>query len=195
MKEKRKSYRERYFEDYKAVKIAVDNRRGWRMEYHYIGPWSEWNAGDRPMKGVKRLFAAAEVVSVVIYIAANLSGAAVTTSKLLNGFGAVSLIPWLLELSGVLRFLLSKQYVKELEKEEIDKSIRIGCVCRALLLTLSAAAGIVDVLIRKTASGADILAVLGILLSAALSVIVRRRFGTLLVYTYRNDNGRPGSRA
>lgn len=194
MKEKRKSYRERYFEDYEAVRVPADNRRGYRVDYRYIGQWCGWESPGRSLRTVKALMAGAEVLAVAVYAAAILSGTPVTRARLANGFGAVSLVPWLLELTGAARFVIAGEYVKELTCEEIGQSIRTGTVLRAALAALSMLAGGIEVIRNGTASAADIAVAAAVLVSAGASVLVRCLYGKLLVNTYRGQNGRTGSR-
>lgn len=194
MKEKRKSYRERYFEDYKAVKVAANNKKGYKLEYHYIGRWMGWTSERYSMKQVKLAFAGMELVSIAIYVAAILSHSPFTVSRLANGFGTISLIPWMLELYGVVRFAAAGNHVKELTGEEIDRAIRAGTVLRALLVAASVIAGLADILLHKTAAVQDIPVVLTVLVSGGLSLLIRRFYSGLEVLSYRNDNGRPGSR-
>ena len=194
MKERRKSYRERYFEDYEAIKVPANSRKGWRMEYRYIGRFCRWEAETGNLNAIKRRFAAMECVSVVIYIAALLSAAPFTHARLANGFGTLSLVPWILEVSGVIRFLLAGDYVRELSCEEIGRSIRSGAALRVLLVLLSAVSGFIQLMAAKTITAVDAPVLLAVLASAALSCWVKHSYDALLVLRYHNDNGQPGSR-
>lgn len=193
-KEKRKSYRERYFEDYEAVRIPADNRRGYRVDNRYIGRWCAWESQGRSLRTVKAMVAGAEVLAITVYFAAILSGTPVTRARLANGFGAISLVPWLLELTGAVWFAAAGAYVKELTCEEIGQSIRTGTVLRAALAALSMLAGGIEVLRAGRATVADAAVIAAVLVSAGASPLVRYMYGKLLVITYRNQNGGPGSR-
>lgn len=192
MRERHKSYRERYFENYQAVRTPSPG--GTRVQYRYTGLWVRWESGRKPMRRVKLDMAILEVASVVIYVLASLSGTPLTRSRLCNGFGVLSLVPWLMELGGVIRFVASRAYAKEPSADEIGRSIRIGCSLRFLLAVFSALAGGVQTLVQGGAALSDLPAFLGICLSAMMSLLVRRTYGRLLVISYRNENGLPGSR-
>ena len=194
MRERKKSYRERYFEDYKAVKVPAENRKGYRVEYRYIGLWTRWESEKRPLGIVKREMMLLEAFSITVYLLSVLSGTPLIVSRLANGFGTLSLVPWILELSGVVRFVISREYVKELSSEEISTSIRSGGIARFILTGLSAITGVIQILTQKTAVPADIPVFLGIMISAAVSLLVKHDFDRLLRNSYRNDNGNPGSR-
>lgn len=193
MSERRKSYRERYFENYEAVKIPANNRKGWRTDYRYVGRWARWE-GERPMGQIKAFFAAAEAVGIAVYVAAMLSRTPVTVSKAANGFGGLSLIGWLLELSGVARFIAAGEYVKEMDRDEIDRSIRSGSVLRILLAALSIVGGLIDVLAHKKAAAGDALVALAVAASIGATWLVRHVYAKLTVTSYGNQSGATGRR-
>lgn len=194
MKEQRKSYRERYFEDYQAIRVPANNKKGYRTEYRYTGNWAQWEAESRPVNQVKISLAILEVLSAAVYVAAVLSGQALSASKLFNGFGTLSLVPWILELSGLVRFWISGEYVKEREGDEISRSIRAGCVLRFGFTLLSAFAGLIGVIRSTQITVKAILAFAGLLVSAALSILIKIEYDKLLLILYHNQNGKPGSR-
>lgn len=194
MKEKRKSYRDRYFKDYQAVKVPANNRKGYKVEYRYTGLWAKYEYGERPLRDAKLRMVLLETVSIAVYLAAVLSGTPLSVSRLANGFGTLQLVPWILELSGVVRFLIKSEYVKEPSTEEIGTSIRTGCMLRFILTALSAIAGGIQILVQKAAIPADIPIFLGIIASAVLSLMVKALYDSLLLIKYRNDNGQIGER-
>lgn len=195
MQEKRKSAREKYFENYQAVKVPSNNRRGYRMVYRYTGLFARWERDGTELAREKQKLGLMEAASVVIYAASALSGAPLTKARLFNGFGVLSLIPWLMELYGLVRFLFSRKYVKEPDAEEIGNAIRMGCVLRILLVSLSVTVGEIQTLIGRSANWLDIPASIGMLISAGLSFLIKRRFDSLSLLKYHNANGQPGSQA
>lgn len=193
MSERRKSYRERYFENYEAVKIPANNRKGWRIDYRYVGRWAKWD-GERPIGQIKAFFAVVELAGIAVYVAAMLSRTPVTVSKAANGFGGLSLIGWLLELAGVARFIAAGEYVKEMDRDEIDRSIRSGAAMRILLAALSIVGGIIDVLVHKKAAAGDALVALAVAASIGATWLVRHVYAKLTVTSYGNKSGAPGRR-
>ncbi|MCD8342107.1 MAG: hypothetical protein LUC87_08165 [Clostridiales bacterium] len=191
---KKKSYRERYFEDNQPVREVANNRKGYRIVYRYVGLWVAWRSEKWPLKTVKWAFALAELASICLYLTCARVDTPLNRCQLANGFGVLSVVPWILELSGVVRFLLSKAYAKEMDSAEIDQSIRYGAVLRAVLLGLSLLCSVVNVLIHGTATVLDAGMALGILASIALSAAVWRGYRSLLLDTYHNVDGAPGSR-
>ncbi|MCD7920453.1 MAG: hypothetical protein LUG45_10415 [Clostridiales bacterium] len=190
---KRKSYRERYFEDNQPVRQVANTRKGYRIVYQYVGLWTAWRSEKWTLKTVKWFFALAELAGVCLYLICARVDTPLNHCQLANGFGVLSVVPWILELSGVVRFLLSKAYAKEMDSREIDQSIRYGAVLRAGLLGLSLLCGVVNTLVNGTATLLDGGMALGILASIALSVAVWQVYRSLLLDTYHNENGEPGS--
>ncbi|MBR6088731.1 MAG: hypothetical protein IKP86_02280 [Anaerolineaceae bacterium] len=194
MKEKRKSYRDRYFEDYQAVKVPADNKKGYKVDYRYTGFWVRYENSTQPLKNTKIRFAVLEVLSILIYVPAVLSGTPLSCARLANGFGTLQLVPWIAELIGVVRFLIASEYVKELSTIEIGATIRYGCLIRFFLAALSAFAGGIQILVQGKAVLPDLAVFLGIMISAVISLLIRKEYDHLLLIMYRNDNGKPGTR-
>jgi len=185
---KKKSYRERYFEDYQTVKVPANNKKGFRMEYRYIGKYKEWFIKGRSLQLYKGLLAGIEILSSAVFLLAGLSETAFTTQKIAGGFGAMSVLCWLMEIGGLIWFIASARPVKELDYTEIDRLIRGGSVLRAMFLILSVLGGIVGLITAGAVTWPDILAAAGLLMSAAGSIAIWRLYGNLLVRTLdRNE--------
>lgn len=183
------SYRERYFSDNEAVRVPANNRKGSKIVYRYVGLWKSWGCPKGSLKQQKVIIAALELVSTALYFCCGFVPSPINTSRLASGFGLLSLIPWLLEFSGVLRFVFAGTYVKELTLDEIDKSIRYGCPVRGLLVFLSGTSGLLS---ETAAAFPDWLLAAGILVSALLSFVIWRCYNRLLLDTYRNADHMPG---
>ncbi len=192
MEGKRQSYRDRYFSDHEAVKVAANNRKGYQTIYRYVGQWKSWECPGGSMRKKKLLIGLAELASVFLYVLCAAKDAPINRARIASGLGVLSVIPWLLEVSGVLRFLLAKEFVKELSLEEIDSSIRYGCILRTVLVAMSGLAGMTSCLQSGGCGVWNALLLIGILASASLSFVIWRLYGRLLINTYRNANGSPG---
>ena len=191
---KRQSYRDRYFSDNEAVRVAANNWKGYKVIYRYVGLWKSWECPSGGIKQRKLLVGAAELASICLYMLCAAADAPINRVRVASGLGILSIIPWLLEISGIIRFALAKEYVKEMSMDEIDRSIRYGCFLRAALVVLSGLVGMGNCFSSGTANGQDVLLLAGILASALLSFVIWRLYGKLLINTYRNANGSPGSK-
>lgn len=192
-KERRRSYRDRYFENWQAEKVACSNRKGWRMVYRYVGPFCRYApaAQGRTLKLVKWEMLSLLLIGAAVYIPAMLSGTALTRCRMSNGFGVLSVLAWLISAYGVVRFAADHEYMKKLTADEVDQCIRIGCVAHAALLVLSVIAGGIRLITDGAGSPGDILVAAAVCASAGCSVAVRCLFSNLLMTTHQNEGGLP----
>lgn len=189
-----KSYRERYFEDNEATRISADNKKGYRIVYRYVGLWKAWRSETMDLKRVKFIVFAMELFSFALFMICVLLPVPINTFRLANGFGCISLIPWILELSGVVRFLISKEYVHDLSYQEIDRSIRIGCCIRICLVAACLLCGLSGLVAAESFAIGDFFVAAGIACSGVLSYLVSHFYCSLKVDTFRNEDGKPGTR-
>ena len=190
MKKKRQSYRERYFSDFQAVQVSANNRKGYRIVYQYTGLWKSWeNAGKR-----KWLIGMLEIAGLILFGVCAAVDAPINRARFASGFGVLSVAAWLAELSGVLRFLAAKEYIRELSWDETDRAIRYGCIIRGTLTELTGLLGIADSVGNGTAGCVDWLILAGLTISSLTAFATWRLYGKLRILTYHNQNGRPGDR-
>ncbi|MGN0999349.1 MAG: hypothetical protein ACI4PO_07345 [Faecousia sp.] len=190
MRQKRQSYHDRYFADHQVVRVSTDNRKGYKIVYRYVGLWKAWQG--RTAAFCLRL-GLLEAANVCLYLCCGLVNTSINRSQLASGLGVVSIVPWLAEIYGLLRFLTAKQYVWELSMEETDACLRLGCSIRAVLVVLSAMIGIGDCLLSGMAGWQDWLVLAGLLASGVLSTVIRQQYSSLLILTFRNQDGNPGA--
>lgn len=194
MQTKRQSYHDRYFAENQAVRLSANNAKGYKTVYQYVGLWKAWQRETGSIRALKAAFLVWEFVSICLYFGCASVNTPVNCSRPASGIGILSVIPWLLEVSGIARFIFSGKYVKELSMEEIDNSIRCGCGLRAVLVELSAIVGLANVILMKTMSMRDGVIFIGIATSGLISLGIGLCYRRLLVYSYRNIDGKPGNR-
>ena len=184
MGQKRTSYRDRYFSDNQAVRVAARNRKGYRTVYQYVGLWKSWESADGRLKRQKFRIGLTELAGLCLYLTCALVNAPINCSHAAAGLGLLSVVP----------FLLAKGFIQEQSMDEIDQSIRSGCCLRAILVIASGLAGMAGCIQAGTAGVLDALVFAGIGASGILSIVIWRLYDKLLVNTYRNVNGNPGSK-
>ena len=192
-REKRKSYRERYFENWDAVKEPARNRKGYRMVYRYVGMFCRYapQGQGRTLQSVKLRMVLAMLLGMLAAISAGLADVPFNHCRPANGFGVLSVAACLIGAYGVLRFAVSGEYMKRMTADEVDRCIRIGCTAHAVLLMLSAASGGAALISDGSGTAADVIVILAVLLSAGCSLAIRRMFCNLLMTMHKNANGRP----
>ncbi len=192
-REKRKSYRERYFENWEAVKEPARNRKGYRMAYRYIGMFCRYTSPKqgRTLQSVKLRMVLAMLLGTAAAIAAGVADVPFNNCRLANGFGALSVIAWLIGAYGVLHFAVSGAYIKRMTADEVDQCIRIGWVAHAVLLMLSAISGTTALMSGGKGTPLDAIVILAVLFSAGCSLAIRQMFSNLLMTMHKNANGQP----
>ena len=185
-----KSYRDRYFEEYTAKSAEVGGKK--KVTYKYVGYWYSWGTEGFSLRHQKRLYAAVELLSIALYLAAGLQQTPVNSVRLAAGLGILSVIPWLLELWSVIRFLLSREYLTSIDYNEINTRLRLGALSRSVLLVLSLLCAVAGSGMAALSSTAAALALLGVLLSAGCSLLIWWKQKKIGYRIYRNINGQAG---
>jgi hypothetical protein len=175
-----KSYRERYFEDYIAV---PDEKRPGKVKYEYAGSYVEPFVEKGSLKTYKARMASAELLSLLLWGTAAIQDVSFNRIRAVGGIGILAVIPWALELWNVFRFVRAGAYIKELDYEEMTRTITAGALLHALLMVLTAAVGGVGVIGAADAAG-SILAAAGHLASGLISFFVWRLYKKIYYHTY-----------
>ncbi len=166
-----RSLREAFEENYKAVQIPARNRKGFRIEYVYIGKWFCWKEEPSAVRRIKILTAAALLGSIFLYLIAGLCHVPVNWSRAVSLTGLLSLAPLLFLVIGEIQFLLSKDKMTEQTCKEIRTKLLIAPAFHGGLLLVCGAAGMFNVI--RSAGGRDhIIVCLCYLLAGALSLSV-----------------------
>ena len=188
---KRKSFRDRYFEDYTARRKELPNGKT-TVEYVYSGTWYRWGMDGFSFPQRRLTYFALELVGAVFYVLAAMQTVPLNVSPLAAGFGTVSLVPWALEIWGVVSFGLSKTYITELDFKAIDFRLSMGAFLRLIFLLASLGCGVVQSIREGVMDGTSWLALVFYLLSAASSAVVCRLQTKQGFRTYRNEEGKVG---
>ena len=190
----KKGYRDRYFSDYEAKRVPANNAKGFRIEYQYSGFFCQWyDEKGHSRRFLKYRVAVVELLSLAAFVLSSLQQSQMNTAALAAGFGICAIVPWLLELAGSVMFLAAGEYVKERTRSETDTMIVGGAVIRTPLLLLSLLFGVIAVHRSGPATVQDVTALVGMLVSAGLSVTAAILHKKLYYRMYKNDgNGAPG---
>jgi len=186
-----KSYREKYFENYIAESVPSGNKKGFRIAYRYTGLFIEWYEDGISKGFLKGRYALLETLSIVCFLISAFQQSAFNRIGYTCGFAYISLIFWMLEISGVIRFLLAGKMIKEMSQKEIDVSLSTGGNGRAICLFLALILGAGTLITAGGITGADMMSIAGLTVSAVISCVLAALHRKLLIRTYRNRNGVP----
>lgn len=166
-----KTYRSKFEENYRAIKEPCNNRKGFRMNYVYIGPWYVWNVPRARVQTVKRLIGAACLFSVILFGSGSLLDSFLNCSRYVELFGILSVAALLYEVIGVIQFCAVKEQMTNMDFEDIKNKMMIAPLLHAALL-LGAVTAAVCQLIGKSFDLTDVVVVLCYFLSGLLSVLI-----------------------
>lgn len=187
-----KSYHERYFENYKAEVLPAQGGKKRRTVYTYIGPWIQWEADGRSLKQQKILYLLLEGGNIALFLWAAFRYTGFNSMGPVAAFGISSIVPWLLEITGVIRFLTGKEYITELSQEEIQMQIRGGGFIRALLLGIGTAAGTAAAIRDSSMDGITLMVILAYALCVCFSLLLAYLQKKMFYRTFRNLGGKAG---
>lgn len=178
-----KLYRERYFEDHIAV---PDVKKPGKVKYVYNGQYVEPFVKEQSLNRWKTYMAVTELINIMIFLSIASIDVLFNYANVTVGIGALAIIPWMLEVWSVFRFIVAKKRMKETDRQSIEKFIEMGAVLRALLLILMVCVGSV-IVIRARELQANIIAILGHLCMGMLSFLILRLYKRVYYYTYSDD--------
>ena len=173
-----KSMKETFEENYEAIKVPADNRKGYRMDYVYIGPWYVWQQDQEQICREKRFILNACIISLVLYAAAAVQFCEVNYARLVSLAGMLSLAPFVFEVFGVFQFYFSKEKMTAQTFSDISGKLKIAPVVHAGLLFLCAGFGIWEILWQGY-DGIQLMIPMCYILAAAQSVMIFNHFRRL----------------
>lgn len=144
----KKSYKERYFNDYHIEKKPSKNRKRSRTVYVYHGAYCQWAQYDVPLdideqKKRKLLYAFVLLAEILCFAIAAFWRSPVNTAAGTAFSGCLSIVALLYQIIYVARFCSSKPEMKQIDAEDIHNYIRYASAVHATLLTITAILGIV----------------------------------------------------
>ena len=181
-----RTFRDRYFEDYVAV---PDEKRPGKVKYEYAGQYAEAFVEGKDLKGWKICMAGAEAVSILLFLFVGTRDILFNSYRISAGIGIIALVPWMLEIYSVFRFVGAKNPMKENDRQSIENCINAGAVLHGILLFLMTAAGSVYVA-RAGMLGENLFVILGHLCVGSLSFVILRLYKRVYYYTLPNQAGR-----
>ena len=182
------SYRKRYFEDYETIQVPRKYGHGVRVLYQYKGMWCRWYLEDRTISWLKKLFLLCLLLNCLLYAGVSIMQTPLNYSRLMGGFAIASVVAWLYEIAGLIRFLLAEEWVKERSLNEINQWIIAGGFIRALLLLIAVICGITECIYAESILWTDALAACMYLVCAFLSFSVSRTQKHLFVDISKENN-------
>ena len=186
-----KTYRSKFEENYKAIEEPCDNKKGFKMNYVYIGPWYVWNVPGERISAMKRLIGVMCVFSVILFVSGSLLESFLNCSRYVELFGILSVVALLYEVIGVIQFCAAKERMTNMDFEDIKNKMIIAPLLHAVLLFCAAAAAVWQ-LIGNRFDLTDVVVVVCYLLSGLLSLLIFACYRSLPWRKDKNANAKIG---
>lgn len=183
---KMKSLRISFEDNYKAIEVPADNRRGKKTVYIYYAPWYIWDITEPEFKRKKAAIGALSLVSLVFFLYL----ASIRTP--LNNFKAVftctafAFCFHIAELAALVDFLSAKRRTTKIKFENIKRGFEFFTAMRAGLLAAGSLIALVYMLIGH-ASLLSAVMILGTVLCALMAWTERKIYKGIPFYTEEND--------
>ena len=181
-----KSLYERFQEDYAAVKVPCANKNGFRIDYVYYGSWLVWNLPEKELKRRRSLILLEGIASVLACFAVAVIPSALNRLPLVAFPAILAICALLIELFGIGHFYLAGYKTAKFTYETVNRRMRIYPVCN-LIFSAAAAGGCFYYICAYGAAPDGIAVLMGHLVLAALSFMIRRQYVTIPVTTEKND--------
>lgn len=188
-----KTPQERFEENYRAVQVPAQNRKGFRIRYEYYGPWFRWNEPPARMRREKLLAGAACVLGAVCFLCAAATNVSLNYAALVGVPANCSMAAFLFKAIGVVQFCAAKEKMTRPSWQEIRTKVLAAGAIEAALLAFAAAAGFVLAAVRGLAA-AQLFVPAGYLLSAACTAFLFVRFRALHVTSEPNPLAAPAEK-
>ena len=181
-----KSMREKFEENYKAVQVPANNKKGFKINYEYIGEWCLWRESAEEVSRTKRFVMTCCIGALVLYLAAAVQNSPVNYTRFVSMTGLLSLAPYIFIVFGAVQFLVSKEKMTEQDCKDIRTKLMVAPVFHAALLLMCAILCTVEV-IRNRYDWTQLLIGLCFLLAGLQSLLLFLRFRKLHEYKVPND--------
>lgn len=133
-----KTFRDYFEENYVAYEEPCDNKRGFRIQYEYVGTWYVYKLNKSEKQRYKRIFGAMCILSTLLYALAALRKCELNYRSFPILFSGFSLAAFLFEWYGVIKFIFSREKITDQNFNEINGILKIVPCINALLLVCAA---------------------------------------------------------
>lgn len=179
-----KTFRDRFEENYIAVPRQTEKGKV-KVDYVYYGPWYYWDIPRENLKKVKLRSVLLCSLSTLLYLACGFFRTAVNTYLLVMVPSLLSICALIYEIIGTVRFAAAAYPTTRPTYEDVNRMLCLAPHFHAILMIVTAImCG--WVLVMADFEPAGIVVMLGYLLSAALSLFLRKEYMALPLRTERN---------
>lgn len=181
-----KTLREQFDDDYTAVSVPADNRRGFKIQYVYCAPWYSWGLPESELKQKKTLLTAMSVGSLLIFLLTGIQWVELNQTFVVEIAGTFALCFHVLELFSIVRFLVSKYRTDRMTYTYIDRMLKVIPLLRGVCLLAAAGTGTCYMLqypVKLHTAGVTA----GYLFCAIMALYIYNEYRKIPLKTEKND--------
>ncbi len=183
----RKTFRERFEDNYKAVSVPANNSKGYKIRYVYYKPWHIWDLSGEGLREKKILLGMLFILGFALYIFAGIQDMGINYDRVVGIATTLSLCAFLYEALGIIQFCVSNGRTTGQNYDDVTSKIMLSTLAQAVLLYI-AATGSVTFMMSKGFSARGVLIAAGYCASASLAMITRRAYKEIPLRTEANLN-------
>ena len=172
---KKKTFRERFEENYMAVSVPANNKKGFKVRYVYYKPWHIWDLSQEELKKRKIFLGALVVLSFILYLFAGVPDISMNYDRIVGIPAMLSACAFLFEALGIVQFCVVKHRTTEQNYQDITTKVMFASFARAILLGI-AGVGCIFNMIRMGFSAGGVFVMFAYCVSAALAVLIHIQY-------------------
>ena len=131
-----KSLRSRFEENYMAVSVPANNKRGSKIKYVYYAPWYIWNLSPQELKKRKAVILSANLISLMVFLLAVSLRTPLNNLKPIFLLSSLAFCCHVMEAAALVEFIPSKNRSTKIGYEQINRGLGFFSALRVLLLTI-----------------------------------------------------------
>lgn len=186
MAKKSKSLYSRFQDNYTAVVIPAENKKGRKTIYVYYAPWYVYDLPGPEFRRKKAIIAGLELLSLLVFILFASLYAPVNAWKGSLAFTAFGTAFQVMEFGALVDLMTAKTRTTKIKYENISRSFAFFTFMRACLFALGAVFCAVYT-IAVDFSTLSMAVAAGYLICAALAWMTRKIYKAIPFYTEEND--------
>ena len=182
---KKKTFRERYEDNYRAISVPANNKKGFKVRYVYYKPWHVWDLPYGELRARKIQMGALLALSLSFLFFAGTRYVEANFDRFVGIPVMLSGCAFLYQAVGIFQFCASKGRTTEDNYQDVTYKIMFATLSGSVLLYLAA----VGCIANMTSTGFTLIGILvaaGYLASAGMSMSIRRLYKGIPLRTEAN---------
>ena len=131
-----KTLRNRFEENYVAVSVPANNKRGTKMKYVYYAPWYIWNLPPQELKKRKAVILSDNLISLMVFLLSVSLRTPLNNLKPVSLLSALAFCCHIMEIAALVEFIPSKNRSTKIRYEQINRGLGFFPALRVVLLTI-----------------------------------------------------------